>query len=144
MKRTPVFRTGTSRSSAEDRQSALTGALPPLASAVNGELRKGGTLGDGKVTSGNSNEKVVPNVVFQKPSLPVFVVHAIGHTVYNWQAIDVKPPATIGRSRRRPNRTGIWLEAMPGPTVDASGKFDPPVIASIACWGERGQEPGRR
>lgn len=145
MRRFAHFRTGTSRSSGEDRQAALTGAMGQVAGGLNGKLRKGGVLGDGTVTAGNSNEKTVPGVKFQKPDVPVLVVHRIGHTVYNWQAIDVKPAAIIGRARRRPTRDGIWLEAKAtGATVDpVTGKFDPPIVATIACWGEAGQEPHR-
>ena len=142
MRRFRHFRTGTSRSSREDREAALRGTMGSLAKGLNGQLRNGSVLGDGTVINGNTNEKVVPGVIFQKPGLPVFVVHGIGHTVYNWQQMDCKPGATIGRSRKRPTRDGMWLEAT-GATVGGDGKFDPPVVATIKFWGEPGQEPAR-
>lgn len=140
MRRFRHFRTGTGKSSPEDRQSALTGTMGTLAKGLNGKLRDASVLGDGTIVQGNSNESVVPGVIFQKPDLPVFVVHALGHTVYNWQAMDCKPGAIIGMSRQRPTRDGIWLEAR-GADVGADGKFEPLVVATIKVWGEAGQEP---
>lgn len=141
MRRFPSFRTGSSKSSGEDRQAALTQVMKGLIGGLNGNLRNAGVLGDGTVVDGNTNERIVPDVEFQKPDLPTFVCHRIGHTVYNWQVISVSPGAIIGLSRKRPTRDGIWLEAR-GADVDEDGKFDPPVKATIKCWGEPGQEPG--
>lgn len=143
MKRFRSFRTGVSGSSPQDRQAALTGFTRPLATGLNGQLRKGSVLGDGRAIRGNSNEKTV-RVTFQKPNLPTMVAHRIGWTVTNWNVIDVKPAATIGRSRRRATRDVIYLEALDNGSVGSDGKFDPPVVATIAVWGEPGPEPRRR
>ena len=140
MRRFNAFRTGVSQSSGQDRQAALTGLAGQL-SGLNGKLAPGGMLPDGTPTRGNENTREA-KVTFQKPGLPALAVHDFRHTVTNWTPIDIKPPATIGRSRRRPTNAGIWLEAT-GAVVNADGKFDPPVVAIIKMWGERGQEPRR-
>ena len=143
MRRFRAFRTGTSKSSGQDRQTALSGTMRILSSGLNGKLRNGGMLADGRTTTrGNSSEKIT-RVKFQKPGVPVLAMHNLGFTVLNWSVINVEPGATIGKSRKRPTKDGIWLEAT-GATLDAAGsKFEPPVVATIKMWGERGQEAGR-
>jgi len=146
MRRFSAFGTATSKSKSELREASLTGSLAQIAQGLSGNLTSPGVLGDGTVQSGNVNDKVVPGVTFQKPDVPALAVHGIGHTVYNWKTIDCKPGATIGRARRRPTREGVWLVIATGdgPDVDpATGKFNPPVVATIQMWGETGQEPRR-
>ena len=151
MRRFQPFRTGTSKSSGEDRQAALTQALGEQAEGLNGNLVEAGVLGDGTVIQGNSKTTLVPDVTFQKPGVAVFVHHGLGYTVYNWSVAKVTPAGTtLGLSRRRPTRQGIWLEAEAAGVdstgavdsrLDAAGKFSPVVKANIKVWGEPGQEP---
>lgn len=141
MRRFANLTSGVSQSSPAETQAANDAFARRVVSGINGKLQSGGVMGDGTPKQGNDKTKE-RRITFQKPGVPALSVHALGYTVYNWTVIDVKPPATIGRSRRRPTNTGIWLEAK-GADVNADGFFEPPVVATIKMWGERGQEKRR-
>ncbi len=109
-----------------------------VTAALSGKLAPGGVMGDGESITGNENTRQA-EVTFTKPLVPALAVHDFGFTVYNWTIIGVQPGAVIGRSKRRPTNAGIWLEADLS-NVDAQGKFDPPVVATVKMWGTRGEE----